>query len=271
MKMASKKKINLIIEHNSSCIKLEILPNVEFLEVSKKQTNQSLISKQIAKQLLNMFEVSINNNEMPESFTLHYKKPSDELRSIGAEFTHIKGDGDCLYGAIIHQLFGYSIGSDKYKAAIISLRRDVVSTIRSNYSDFEISLKGSVYEKFEAMNKDVADIDQECALHLDEMLTVGFWGGGETVKAASQIHKVNILIMSEGEDSRFTFGFNKSFDRTLLIAFRLAGKRSSIRDHYDSVVRIEDTDIYDLSKCLSTTSYIIEDDSKNDSDIVLID
>lgn len=269
--MVPMKKINSFIEHNSSCIKLEILPNVEFLESSKKQTNQSLIANQIAEQLLNVFEISINNNEEPEAFKLHYKKPGSKLHSIAAEFTHIKGDGDCLYSAIAHQLFGYIIGSDKYKAAIISLRNDVVSTIRSNYSDFEISLKGSVYEKFEAMNENVDDIDQECALHLDEMLKDGFWGGGETVKAASQIHRVNILIMSEGEDCRFTVGFNKSFGRTLIIAFRLAGKKSSLRDHYDSVVRIEDNEIYNLSKYLSTTSCIIEDDSQNDSDVVLID
>lgn len=82
---------------------------------------------------------------------------------------------------------------------------------------------------------------------------------------------MNILIINEeGDCYLYPFGFDKRLNRTIVLAYRLknkseknnivneptesvssASKSNTDRIHYDSVVRIEQTDIFSISKLLA--------------------
>lgn len=72
------------------------------------------------------------------------------------------------------------------------------------------------------------------------------------------MHGVNILIINEkGRDFRFVpHGFDDRLTQTIVLAFRLTNEQmghasNENRNHYDSVVRIEQNDIFDMAKELA--------------------
>lgn len=81
----------------------------------------------------------------------------------------------------------------------------------------------------------------------------------------TQIHEVNILVLYEGGLPQFLLGFNASYQRTLIIAYRYANKKGPDRNHYDSVVRIDDTDLFKMAKMLSETATIHRPDKDIES------
>lgn len=233
----------------------------ENAKIPDEEKFQSLLFKQISKQLLNMFEISINNDEEQTEIEFQYRdNGTSKSLVLDAEVTEIEKDGNCLFGSIVHQLFGHELKSQSHKTAISTLRKNVVAYIKDNYADFEFDLKGSVYEHFDDLKETIEDIDTECELYLEKLQKNKFWGGSETIRAASRIHKANILTINEGDRCTFTCGFSNTFSRTLIIAYRFS-KKGSHRNHYDSVVRMDDSAIFKLSTFLSKTAHIVQEDS----------
>lgn len=167
----------------------------------------------------------------------------DDTVSGNVDISSIKSDGNCLFGAIAHQLFFVKLDSEQHAKLTAQLRKDVVEHITCNLASYTHEIKGRILES----NSNVQDIDQECKLFLKLCLPrSGFWGGFETLKAITTIHKVNIIIFNENGDCYFALpnGFNTDNNRTISIAFRNANKRKrtqngNIKNHYDSVVGME--------------------------------
>lgn len=135
----------------------------------------------------------------------------------------VGGDGNCLFSAIAHQIFGSKLNSAELTMQSTQLRATVVQLIQNNISAFKMELLGSVPDGNEA---------NACEDYLDKLSQDRFWGGVEVTKAVSVIHSVNILIINENGKAYFPHGFEIKFENTLIIAYK-----SNV--HYDSIVHID--------------------------------
>lgn len=108
-------------------------------------------------------------------------------------------------------------------------------------------MKGHVYDRRDAMNEpDTSkfDVDKECMFYLNQILPQNrAWVGAETLKAVSNIYKVNIIMFYEEGPCRVV---NDQFhDKTICVAYRVDNTQAElVRNHYDSVSDIESNAIY---------------------------
>lgn len=63
------------------------------------------------------------------------------------------------------------------------------------------------------------------------------------------MNEVNVLIFNEYGPSYCVNGFNANYARTIVLAYRLGV--NSVRNHYDSIVKIEQNDIFECSKIIA--------------------
>lgn len=160
----------------------------------------------------------------------------------------IKNDGSCLFRALAHQLFCEKLGGRKQNLSTKTMRSDVVAFIKSNYEMFEHELKGCVFDRKNP--NDVDDLDKECKIFLSNILPKsGCWGGVETIKSVSCKYRVNVLIINELGPCYYVNGFNMEFTQTIIIAYRLG--HESVRNHYDSVMKIVVKDVYACAQMIA--------------------
>lgn len=238
-----------INETNDSTIHLQIEPLNQSPTV---EDVQSLIYIQISEQLNNMLEVSLKHNikEIDMVFKIDNKE-------FIFQFAEIEPDGNCLIAALVHQLLKLKIGDRPHLKATAKLRKDVVDHIKRHRSDYEHELKGMVYEQNEG--KQVADIYTECIKYLEKDLPKdGFWAGSETISAVTRMKSVNILIVNANGKCYFPFGFQMKFRKTVILTFGVFNYQidnedcdNTQRNHYSSVVRMDQADIYVVSQSLA--------------------
>lgn len=168
-----------------------------------------------------------------------------------AKILEIPGDGNCMYGAIAHQMFKTDINSDKQKEMAAEMRAKVVSHINENRSEFEFDLKRHVYDS--KGNQTIVDVPGECDKLLLKLAKDKEWGGVETLKAVISMFNVNILIVNEKDECDFVGAFTPSFKETIILAYRLKKNQKSPlkRNHYDSVVNIEQDVLFTLTQLLA--------------------
>lgn len=92
------------------------------------------------------------------------------------------------------------------------------------------------------------EVHEKCHAFLNTCLPLkSCYAGYESVKAISEMEKLNIITISEDGDSYMAVDYNENYKRTVFLAHRLGaiGKASgstqthnSHRDHYDSVSEI---------------------------------
>lgn len=172
------------------------------------------------------------------------------------QLAKIKGDGNCLFRALAHQLFQEKLNTSKQNKSTKKLRADLVEYIKSNYADFEHELKGSVLDR-KSTASIIEDIESDCRFYLNHCLQKsGCWGGAECIKAASRLYKVNVIIVNENGPCYLVNGFNSSYKRCVILAYRLASIKGddNIRNHYDSVTGIDQNDIF---KCMKSMVQIV--------------
>lgn len=195
-----------------------------------------ILFTQLSVQNLKMKNAIFSHNESKKSFSFNM----DDDLSGAVNVSVIKDDGNCMFGALAHQLFYSKLNSKDHKKLTAELRKNVVKHIKENFDVFAHDIKGRVFE----MHEKVEDIERECNFFVNFCLSkVGFWGGMESLKAISSVYKINILIFNENGDYYFAPPFNLNHDRTVCIAFRNAAKpkanENNERNHYDSVVEID--------------------------------
>lgn len=186
------------------------------LDISKTSLLESDISGQISSQILRTH--SDNNFAVTQMFF----ENRNETRSV--DVVEIVGDGDCLLGAIIHQLHVFPLSSDEHKKAVTELRAEVVDYIRANMNIFEHEIKGRIYH--ERSRKKIEGKIQQFLPAANEFLDQnlsqsGYWCGTETLKAVYMKYRVNVAIIDEESSIRFPHKFESQYEKCLLLAYRL--------------------------------------------------
>lgn len=247
-------------ESTDSIIELSIEPLADF-QREKFDVNEveNIIYKQISDQLVYISEASQSKSKRDEmAFDI-------DGESVTLVCTKIARDGHCLFRSLSHQLW-----KKEQNQSTIELRAAVVSYIKEHFSSFLWQLRGAVLNLY----GNVPNIHEQCKRFLMEELSTKGWGGSETIKAVTNMHSVNVLVFNENGPSHFPFGFNTSYPRTILLAYRLQVPESDdecdesnknelwesidesntddlddiIHDHYDSVSHIEQNIVFQTAK-----------------------
>lgn len=174
------------------------------------------------------------------------------------EVCHITADGNCLFGATVHQRFFLEINSDEYIQKVAELRKEVVNHIKNNFSQYERLLIGRVYAKSSNNDTetDIENTEERAKKFLDDYLSKEkTWAGPETIQAISEIYAANVVIFNEWGEVYCGNSFNSSYEDFITLAFRVSKKHTekknvanTERDHYDSVIKMTN-DV--LDKCAS--------------------
>lgn len=208
-------------------------PHLEFQE----------IYDQISTQITTMSKAVLDNNENENEMAI--------LLSPG-KFTNIKtvaaaSDGNCLFQALSHQLYKYKMDSNEMKKSIKDLRAQAVTQIKTNMDRYQHELKGHAYELIDKKKETgeysdsiSIDIDKEVQFLVYQLLPRNrFWGGTETLKAVSDLHKVSIFVFVENQTFNVFTDERAKYERSIAIGFRN-------RNHFDSITDIAANDICTL-------------------------
>lgn len=216
------------------------------------QTNdtngQTLIFTQLTSQINAMMTTVLENAETCEEMGFLINETMQKLNVATT-----KPDGNCLFSSIAHQLYRLKINSKPHESKIRQLRQRVVEYILdpNNFPKFFHDLKDRVYER--KKKDDIADMETECKLYVENCLAKNsVWGGTETIYAACELEKVNVLIFNENGHF-YTLSNTKQYDRTICIAYRLLRDEygdiiEGTRFHYDSVCDIDSSTLYNAAK-----------------------
>lgn len=160
-------------------------------------------------------------------------------KSIPISIVEIAKDGNCLFGALAHQIFCCNVNTLAHHDKVAKLRADVVKHLNENMESFECLLK---------WRTENTEIDSYSFVN-DLLSQPGYWGGEESLKAISEMYQVNIIIFNEGSTPLLPNGFNFDYKQTVWIAYRYDGIACS-RNHYDSVYKIPDDLLDDIVEYL---------------------
>lgn len=216
----------------------------------KNVQDPNVLFHQIAKQIEKMLHATRSNNDNIESMA--YELIENRPQSL--KVAKIDPNGSCLFGSLVHQLFGLKLSSGKHIRATKRMRQEVVEHISENYSSFELALRYRAYEENDP--DQIEDMRKECETILNVHLPRdNYWGGSETMKAIQEMYRVNILIFNEHGTCYFFNGFKEVYKQILILAYRLGtrsmdhGRKSY--NHYDSVCDITSNEIWHLVEFLS--------------------
>lgn len=207
----------------------------------------------MSEHLQNMLENAEKNKETQRSVQFKLENEDCCISTVD-----IPMDGDCLFSAIAHQLYKTDLKSDEHLQKKKTLRTEVVTFIKNNYSKFEFDLKGRVYERFGKVKK--ADLGTKIGFFLNDkqhgLNADTVWGGNETLLAVRMMFSVNILIINEAGDFSFAGGFNPSFKNVIALAFKLKNSLNRVvsndqRNHYESIIHIDAVDLYGLTRAIA--------------------
>lgn len=234
-------------EQHETTIDLEITPILlDSVDEQKQETIEVDLVDQLYTQLWtqNMRLENAVSQEADNTYNFY----TDGERSI--EACRINGDGNCLFASLTHQLFYYKINSAEHQSATAELRIKTVQFIKDNFDSFENELKGRVLEVKNVLQK-TENMRKECQFFLNTCLPKGkkCWGGIETIKAVSQIHKTNIIVVHDDGTCHLPVRYNSIYERCLLIAYSSVGDKIA-RNHYDSIANVHVSLVDEFSKTL---------------------
>lgn len=160
--------------------------------------------------------------------------------------------GSCLFLALAHQLFANKVDSEMHTRKAQNLREQVIQHIIKNIDRFQIDIEWRLkqlkqFENFDTLSED--EKKKECRFYVSNIL-IKAWGGSESLKAISELEKVNILIFSEDDICYFPYDYNLNYKRTMAIAFRLNEEKKD-RNHYDSVAEVSRHILYPTAMALA--------------------
>lgn len=213
---------------------------------------ERMFNKQFSAQNIFIWQQAMLNSETFENVDCFSKDESVYTLQI----VQMLSDGNCLFSAASHQLFGEEVNSAKHIESTNKLRADVVQYIEDHFDTFLHELRGHLYELQDIDSgetykryglSEFDDIDEACKHFLTNVLNKsGVWGGGETLKAIACIHNVNILVFNENGPVYIVGNAHGKDDRTIALAYCLGLNGS--RNHYASVCNITGIDIYNIAK-----------------------
>lgn len=210
-------------------------------ELTEHQMSDALFT-QISTQCIKMENTVSRSSENTQS--KRFKITARKFATV--KYCQIPADGDCLFSSVVHQLFNTSIASADHKQKTQDLRKEVVNYINEHLNDFIHSLKNRI------PSGSSIDILQSGKAFLNDQLSIpGFWGGMESIKAISKIHKVNIIVMNDCGSSNLPNYFNIDANRSIMLLFGNANgkpcKNNVERTHYDSIIHIPQEKITEIA------------------------
>lgn len=218
------------------------------------ENEKSVFFEQMTKQNLRMMRAALENQEHKKVMVLKNDNRFDTI-----DVVDVDPDGNCLYGACVHQLHAFKVGSKEHYQMVAELRKAVVDHISKNFSRYERVLKFRIEEEAEAktgMRPD--DVNEtQCKQFVDEYLSVtGNWAGAESLMAISEIHQTNIVGFNEKDTYYFATGYNASYSRFIFIAYRMNSQSQFY--HYNSVCGVNPELMY---KCVDNLSKAVFNNS----------
>lgn len=186
--------------------------------------------KQMSIQNIKMRNTVINNNGtiVERQFRANIQNIRTDL-SLGV--CEISPDGNCVFGAIVHQLHRLEIGSEQHKTKMQQLRMDVVKHIENNITDYLFIMKDLIYHK--NSGKKITNLVKEIQHYLKKLSNDRFWAGNESLHAISIMYKKNIVIINENDKPNMILKFNPDFKESIIIFLNAS------RNHYESVVNAD--------------------------------
>lgn len=205
----------------------------------------SELKKQMYIQDMKMRNSIVQNNETKTECEVNFGV-GDSVISAIIDVINIPADGDCVFSAVTHQLYGKKIGSLEHDEKTQELRLRIVDHIRNNISVYTHVLKGRVYEKYGKIG--IHELSDRFNQYLEDLSLKGHWSGNESLMAISDMLQKNIVIFNEKIDANMVASFDTNKRETIMLAFRLKNQSlvdlSNVnRNHYDSVVAINSDDI----------------------------
>lgn len=214
-------------------------------------TCEDTLYSQISTQCIKMENLVAHNGEKAIQKSFEHRSTSGRDKAI-VKFCRIAGDGDCLFSAIAHQLYNVKIASAEHKQKTMDLRNEVVDYIKNDahFPAFIHDLKNRI------SCDDVSDIREACKEFLDNRLSMPrCWGGMESIKAISEMQKVNIVVVNENGLCNLPSHFNINARQSLLLLFgNINGKSCKSNDersHYESIVHFSQKFVTSIAKQLS--------------------
>lgn len=227
-----------------SVIALEVTPYA--ISDSDSTAMEDKLATQLTRHNLQMMNATAANSERVRGFINATGRKTNETAPI-FKVCDIKPDNSCLFGSIAHQLNYVKIDSEQHKDLTRKLRKNVVKYIAENLSDFIPVLKDRLFDR----QIEIDDIDKECLDFVtNELSSLKCWGGSESLRAVSVMHKVNIIIVNDDGKSNFAQSYHPCNDRTIIIAFCNSNgriqKTNAGRNHYNSVVEVDHKTIAEM-------------------------
>lgn len=217
---------------------------------------ENVLYEQISTQSLKLIQAALTHKEQQNHMSFKIQNTLCSLQVVD-----IKGDGNCLFRSLAHQLRFEKLGTRQQNKSTNALRKEVVEIIKKNFNMFQRELKGAVFDRDDKKGvhpkRSAEEMRKDCEDYLKDCLSKPtFWGGSETLKAVSMIYEVNIAIFTENGDCYLATEYDAEYEKMLLVAYKLAtavemGETKLERNHYESVTSIDSPEILLVAKHLA--------------------
>lgn len=147
------------------------------------------------------------------------------MKEGGVWIQPIPGDGNCLYGSLVHQLWKINPTDPQFLSSAFQMRSILVEFIKNNLPRYwdhllpfaEDFIKLDGLDDYHAVQKYVALLGCN-----------GTWGGEESISAACEVFAVNVIVWQESTGQSLTYYASEASDKTITMLYTGA--------HYDSVL-----------------------------------
>lgn len=158
----------------------------------------------------------------------------------------IPGDGDCLFGSIVHQVYGVTPKHPMFKTHSHQARLTAVDEIRSHLPYYYDQIACHANDEFPAD----CSIEDKVEWYLAKLESSGFWGGEESIAALANRYQVIFTIHQDGSKIEFRPANSETellprynlFYRNLVSGTkrRVNHGLPARRTHYDSVLCVRE-------------------------------
>lgn len=151
---------------------------------------------------------------------------------------HTKPDGNCMFSAVAHQLFGLDMASSNHSARVTSLRLQAINYLRRHRLTTGIQnlLKDRMLAIFPTVPTPYTEAAYEALfVHLS---SEGIWGGTECLVALSNLYHRDIRTIWEHGPSTCIRTVGTSDADLITLVYRKSGQQWI---HYDSFLCFERT------------------------------
>lgn len=152
----------------------------------------------------------------------------------------IPKDGDCLFGSLVHQIYGITPKNALFKPYSRQLREIAVRQLRNRREKYY----GQIAAYADELVRDALPLAEKIEQYLRLLETSGYWGGAECIASLSDFFEVNIQIFQDNACIRFSPEAVRENLPTYQIFYHGV---DGARTHYDSIVCIR-PDNYTLSR-----------------------